>query len=68
LGRPLAAGAGMIALGISTLPVFAAMARGSLSIPARARTWYRSGLGAVFIGLSAWRVYALAAVGAAACH
>ena len=68
LGRPLAAGAGMLALGISTLPVFAVMARGSLSIPARARSWYRSGLGAVFLGLSAWRVYALAAIGTAACH
>jgi uncharacterized protein len=68
LGRPLAAGAGMLALGISTLPVFAVMARGSLSIPARARSWYRGGLGALFLGLSAWRVYALAAIGTAACH
>lgn len=68
LGRPWAAGAGMIALGISTLPVFAALARGSLSVPMRARIWYRGGLGAVFLGLSAWRVYALAALGTAACH
>ena len=68
LGRPLAAGAGMIALGISTLPVFAALARGSLSVPMRARAWYRGGLGAVFLGLSAWRVYAVAALGTAACH
>jgi sulfite exporter TauE/SafE len=68
LGNPVAAGVGMLALGISTLPVFGVMARGSLSIPARARTWYRSGLGAVFLGLSAWRVYALAAIGTAACH
>lgn len=68
LGRPLAAGAGMIALGLATLPVFGVLARGSLSIPARARAWYRGGLGAVFLGLSAWRVYALAALGTAACH
>ncbi len=67
-GRPLAAGAGMIALGISTLPVFGVLARGSLSVPKRARGWYRGGLGAVFLGLSAWRVYALAALGTAACH
>jgi uncharacterized protein len=68
LGNPLAAGAGMIALGIATLPVFGALARGSLSIPPRARGWYRGGLGAVFLGLSAWRVYAWAALGTAACH
>lgn len=68
LGRPLAAGMGMIALGISTLPVFGVLARGSLSVPKRARGWYRGGLGAVFLALSAWRVYALAALGTAACH
>jgi len=67
-GRPLAAGAGMLALGISTLPVFGVLARGSLSVPMRARGWYHGGLGAVFLGLSAWRVYALAALGTAACH
>lgn len=68
LGRPLAAGAGMIALGVSTLPVFGVLARGSLFTPLRTRAWYRGGLGAVFLVLSAWRVYALAAFGTAACH
>jgi sulfite exporter TauE/SafE len=68
LGNPAAAGAGMLLLGVATLPVFGVLARGSLSVPIRARFWYRGGLGAVFLGLSAWRVYALAAVGTAACH
>lgn len=68
LGSPAAAGAGMLALGIATLPVFAVLARGSRGIPARAKAWYRGGLGAAFLGLSAWRIYAWAALGAAACH
>lgn len=68
LGSPLRAGAGMLALGIATLPVFAVLARGSQGIPARARKWFRGSLGAAFLGLSAWRIYAWAALGAAACH
>ena len=68
LGSPAAAGLGMIALGIATLPIFGVLARGSLSIPVRARAWYRGGLGSVFLGLSAWRIYALATLGTAACH
>lgn len=68
LGSPAWAGLSMIALGIATLPIFGVLARGSLSIPAWARAWYRHGLGTVFLGLSAWRVYALAALGSAACH
>jgi sulfite exporter TauE/SafE len=68
LGRPMAAGLGMLALGVATLPVFGVLARGSLSVPQRARAWYRGGLGTVFLGLSAWRVFAVAALGTAACH
>jgi sulfite exporter TauE/SafE len=67
-GSPLGAGAGMLTLGIATLPMFAVLARGSRRIPARAKSWYRGGLGAAFLGLSAWRIYAWAALGAAACH
>ncbi len=82
LANPVASGAGMLALGISTLPVFGVlsrgnraltggspgMARGSLSFPGRVRAGYRHGLGAVFLGISAWRLFALFAVGSAACH
>lgn len=67
LGNPVLAGAAMAALGLSTLPVFALIPRHlPASIP-----WarhYGTALGAVFLGLSAWRVYGAAFMTTPACH
>lgn len=68
LGNPVLSAAGMAALGVSTLPVFAVLphlrARGT-GLVAR---YYGGALGAVFLGLSAWRIYGAAATGTPACH
>ena len=67
LGKPLLAAAAMAALGVSTLPVFALIPR---SLP-KSLPWarhYGSALGAVFLGLAAWRVYGAAFQGTPACH
>jgi uncharacterized protein len=58
----------MVLLGISTLPVFAVITRGAAARPAWSGRVYQGMLGAAFLGLSAWRIYGIAAQGPASCH
>jgi sulfite exporter TauE/SafE len=62
----------MVLLGISTLPVFAVISRGSalrtVFRPAWSGRVYQGMLGAAFLGLSAWRIYGLATQGPVSCH
>lgn len=70
LGEPLLASAAMAALGASTLPVFSVLTAVRNRLPA-SKPWarhYGTVLGALFIGLSAWRVYGAAFAGTPACH
>lgn len=67
LGSPLLGAAAMAALGLSTLPMFALIPR-SLPQGLPWARYYGSALGAVFLGLSAWRVYGAAFAGTPACH
>jgi sulfite exporter TauE/SafE len=67
LSDPLLGAASMAALGLSTLPVFALIPR---KLPAGIpfARHYGHVLGAVFLGLSAWRIYGAAFQGTPACH
>lgn len=60
----------MVLLGLATLPVFAALPLGTRAIPDWIKIRYRGILGAAFLGLSAWKITALAmaGAGAASCH
>jgi sulfite exporter TauE/SafE len=58
----------MVLLGVSTLPVFAVIPRGTLARPAWSGRMYQGMLGMAFLGLSLWRIYGIATHGPASCH
>ena len=62
------AAAAMAALGIATLPVFAVLSHAPAFRSAFTGKAYRYCLGAIFLGLCAWRLYALATRGTPSCH
>jgi uncharacterized protein len=67
LGHPATGAAAMAALGIATLPFFALVPRRLPAAIPFARH-YGTLLGALFLGLSAWRIYGAAFAGTPACH